>query len=208
MIRDVEGLIKVMNELPEIIQRFLVRDIQVILDKYKRIEKSESEKVEKLLERIDNQEIRDDLFKDWNKCLTLANEFQNTDVNNIIVSIYQWIRSNINFDTTVKQVLEYHNDLERYGYVVIEDNHLIYKKETDLEWFAKERLDEMLEIEHYVDKLLTKDELIEYWMNRTSKDEVVSELVSGVEVEELLGMNPVLIVEEDGEEYLYSEIDG
>ena len=73
---------------------------------------------------------------------------------------------------------------------------------------AREKLEYMLEDEYFVDKLLDKDSLIEYWMNGKSKDDVIQELIDGIEIEELLdfSMNTIMI-NEYGEEYVHAEID-
>lgn len=195
------------NEFSEVIQRFVVREIQAVLDKYKKIDKSDVEKVEKLIRKITNQELKYELLQDWNKVLELANEVEEKKIDDTIISMYQWIKHNIKSSVNLDEIIEWYNEIERYGYTLIYENHLIYKKTANLDDFTKENLESMLEINYYVDKLLSKDDLIEFWMNGTSKDDVIEELISGVAIEELLEMNPILIIEDRyGEEYMYSEV--
>ena len=58
-----------------------------------------------------------------------------------------------------------------------------------------------------VDSLIDKDSLAEYWIEQTSKEEVIDDLIRGNNIEELLGLIPETIYEDEYENYLYSEID-
>ncbi|MGG7175886.1 hypothetical protein ACQPV1_21700 [Clostridium neonatale] len=84
---------------------------------------------------------------------------------------------------------------------------MIYIEGTNLKDIAVEKLETMLEDIYFVDKLLDKDSLIEYFINGTSKDEVIRELVNGIEIEELLDMNIQTIFENNyNEHYMYAEL--
>ena len=196
------------SEFSEVIQRFVVREIQAVLDKYKKVDKADVEKVERLIRKITNQELKDELLQDWNTVLELANEVEEKNIDDTIISMYQWIKSNVKSSVNLDEVIEWCYEIKEYGYALIYENHLIYKKTANLDDFAKENLENMLNMEYFVNKLLSKDDLIEYWMNGTVKDDVIEELISGVDIEELLEMNPIIIVEDRyGEEYMYSEVD-
>ncbi|MGL4990822.1 MAG: hypothetical protein ACRC57_06605 [Sarcina sp.] len=195
MFIDKKGIIKMINEFSEVIQRFVVREIQAVLDKYKKVNKSEVEKVERLIRKISNQKLKDELLKDWNTVLELANEVEEKNIDDTIISMYQLIKSNVKSSINLNEVIDWCDEIERYAYMLIYENHLIYKKTANLDDFAKENLENMLDMDYYVDKLL-------------SKDDVIDELISGVDIEELLDMNPTLILEDRyGEEYMYSEVE-
>ena len=117
-------------------------------------------------------------------------------------------KNNSNLELNISEVIKYIEAVEEEGYVSVDEGIIIYKKGTDLTHFAREKLETMLEEERFVDKLLDKDSLIEYWMNGTSKDQVIRELVNGIEAEELLDFDSKFIAEnQHGEEYIYAEID-
>lgn len=58
--------------------------------------------------------------------------------------------------------------------------------EEDLKDYAKEILEERLEQGYYVDKLFDKETIIEMWINRTTKEEMIKEIVDNVNIEEAL----------------------
>ena len=199
--------ITVNEEVSSIIQQYVIREIKKVLDKYKIANQEDIRKVERLIDSITNENIKEELLNDWDKALKLANEIGDNKVNDVIISMYQWLKDNTSMTISIEDVIEYCERLNWQGYIVVNDDSIIYKKSSILEEIARELLDDMLEYEIHVDTLLDKDSLIEYWINSTSKEKVIDDLIYGNEIEELLGMNPVTIFTDDHEEYLYSEID-
>ena len=199
--------ITVNEEISSIIQQYVIREIKKVLDKYKTANQEDIRKVERLIDSITNENIKEELLNDWDKVLKLANEIGDNKVNDVIISMYQWLKDNTSMTISIEDVIEYCERLNWQGYIVVNDDSIIYKKSSILEEIAREILDDMLEYEIHVDTLLDKDSLIEYWINSTSKEKVIDDLIYGNEIEELLGMNPVTIFTDDHEEYLYSEID-
>ncbi|WP_302537371.1 hypothetical protein [Clostridium saudiense] len=199
--------ITVNEEVSSIIQQYVIREIKKVLDKYKTANQEDIRKVERLIDSITNENIKEELLNDWDKALKLANEIGDNKANDVIISMYQWLKDNTSMTISIEDVIEYCERLNWQGYIVVNDDSIIYKKSSILEEIARELLDDMLEYEIHVDTLLDKDSLIEYWINSTSKEKVIDDLIYGNEIEELLGMNPVTIFTDDHEEYLYSEID-
>lgn len=195
------------NSFSSIIQTFMMNEINSVINRYGNIEPKKLEYVEALILKVDGV-FKEELLQDFDKTLKLATEIWENDVDNFKINIFLWIKSNSNLELSISEVIRYIEEVEEEGYVSIDEGIIIYKKDRDLTLLAREKLENMLDQERFVDKLLDKDSLIEYWMNGTSKDSVIRELVNGIEVEEFLDFNSKLIVEnEHGEEYMYAEID-
>ena len=90
---------------------------------------------------------------------------------------------------------------------MIDDYSIIYKSSANLKDISRELLDDMLDDAIHVDSLIDKDSLVEYWIDQTSKEEVIDDLIRGNNIEELLGLVPENIYEDEYNKYLYSEID-
>ncbi|MGG7199098.1 hypothetical protein ACQPUI_20600 [Clostridium butyricum] len=190
-----------------IIQSFMMNEINSIINKYSNIEAKKLEYVEALISKVDGK-FKEELLQDFDKALKLATEIGENDVDNLKINVFLWIKNNSNLELNISEVIKYIEAVEEEGYVSVDEGIIIYKKGTDLTHFAREKLETMLEEERFVDKLLDKDSLIEYWMNGTSKDQVIRELVNGIEAEELLDFDSKFIAEnQHGEEYIYAEID-
>ena len=195
------------NNFSSIIQTFMMNEINLVINKYSNIEPKKFEYVEALISKVDG-EFKEELLQDFDKALNLAMEIGESDVDNLKINIFLWIKNNSNLELSISEVMRYIEEVQEEGYVLVDEGIIIYKKDSDLTLLAREKLENMLEQERFIDKLLDKDSLIEYWMNGTSKDQVIRELVNAIEVEELLDFNSKLMVEnEHGEEYMYAEID-
>lgn len=195
------------NNFSSLIQSFMMNEINSIINKYSNIEARKLEYVEALVSKVDG-EFKEELLQDFDKALKLATEVGENDVDSFKINVFLWIKNNSNLELSISEVIKYIEAVEEEGYASIDEDIIIYKKDSDLTFLAREKLETMLDQERFVDKLLDKDSLIEYWMKGTSKDQVIRELVNGIEVEELLDFDSKLITEnEHGEEYMYAEIE-
>lgn len=98
-------------------------------------------------------------------------------------------------------------DVEESGYGEINDNTIIYKRNAGLVEFEREKLEYMLEDQSYVSNLFDKDTLADMWINGTTKEEMIKELIREVDADELLGIKLELMFDNGFDEYIYAEID-
>ena len=202
-----ENIIIMNVENSEIIQQYAIREIKKVLDKYKNIKTEELRSVEKLINSISNKELKEEFLNDWSMSLKLAKEIGENEVDDRIISMYQNLKGNGLEELSVGHVINWCNELDEQGYVMIYDYSIIYKSSANLKDIARELLDDMLDDAIHVDSLIDKDSLAEYWIEQTSKEEVIDDLIRGNKIEELLGLIPETIYEDEYEKYLYSEVD-
>lgn len=157
------------NNFSSIIQTFMVNEINLVINKYSNIEQKKLEYVEALISKVDGA-FKEELLQDFNKALKLATEIGESDVDNFKINVFLWIKNNSNLELSISEVIKYIEAVEEEGYISIDEGIIIYKKDSDLKFLARQKLENMLDQERFVDKLLDKDSLIEYWMNGTSKD--------------------------------------
>ena len=202
-----ENIIIMNVENSEIIQQYAIREIKKILDKYKKIDVEEIRSLEKLISSISNEELKEEFLNDWSMSVKLAKEIGDNEVDDRIVSMYQTLKGNGLEDLSIDYVINWCDKLDSNGYVMIDDYSMIYKSSAILKDIARELLDDMLDDAIHVDSLIDKDSLAEYWIEQTSKEEVIDDLIRGNNIEELLGLIPETIYEDEYEKYLYSEVD-
>lgn len=195
------------NNFSPIIQSFMMNEVNKIIDKYNNIEKEKLENVEALISKIDNEELRHELLQDFDKTLKLSTEIGNKAVDNIIVRAYLWINKNSDVEISISQMIKLFEGIEETGYGEINDNMIIYKRNQGLEELEKDRLQYMLEEQSYVSNLFDKDTLADMWINGTTKDEMIKELIREVDADELLGMKSELMFDTDFDEYIYAKIE-
>ena len=199
--------ITVNEEVSSIIQQYIIREIKKVLDKYKSITTEEIRNVEKLINSISNEELKEEFLNDWSMSVKLAKEIGENEVDDRIISMYQNLKGNGLEELSIGHVINWCNELDEQGYVMIDDYSIIYKGSANLKDISRELLDDMLDDAIHVDSLIDKDSLVEYWIDQTSKEEVIDDLIRGNNIEELLGLVPENIYEDEYNKYLYSEID-
>ena len=202
-----ENIIIMNVENSEIIQQYAIREIKKILDKYKNIRTEELRSVEKLIKSISKEELKEEFLNDWSMSVKLAKEIGDNEVNDRIISMFQTMKENGLEDLSIDYVINWCDKLDSNGYVMIDDYSMLYKSSANLKDIARELLDDMLDDAIHVDSLIDKDSLAEYWIEQTSKEEVIDDLIRGNNIEELLGLIPETIYEDEYEKYLYSEVD-
>ena len=198
--------ITVNEEISSIIQQYVIREIKKVLDKYKSIS-TEIRNVEKLINSISNKELKEEFLNDWSMSVKIAKEIGENEVNDRIIFMYQNLKGNGLEELSIGHVINWCNELDEQGYVMIDDYSIIYKSSANLKDVLRELLDDMLDDALYVDSLIDKDSLVEYWIEQTSKEDVIDDLIRGNNIEELLGLAPETIYEDEYNKYLYSEID-
>ena len=196
------------NNISPIIQKFMMNEINIIIQKYNNVNQEEVESIEELLNKINDEDFKEELLKDFDKALNLAREIGATDISADEIKMYLWLRRYIDKGIQISDVIRYSEEVESNGYVELDKTSIIYKRGYCLKDLAREKLEYMLEDEYFIDKLLDKDSLIEYWMNGKSKDDVIQELIDGIEIEELLDFSmDTIMINEYGEEYVHAELD-
>ena len=199
--------ITVNEEVSSIIQQYIIREIKKVLDKYKSITTEEIRNVENLMNSISNEELKEEFLNDWSMSVKIAKEIGENEIDDRVISMYQNLKRNGLEELLIGHVINWCNELDEQGYVMIDDYSIIYKSSANLKDIAIELLDDMLDDAIHVDALIDKDSLVEYWIEQTSKEEVIDDLIRGNNIEELLGLAPETIYEDEYNKYLYSEID-
>ena len=199
--------IAVNEEVSSIIQQYEIREIKKVLDKYKSITTEEIRGVEKLINSISNKELKEEFLNDWSMSVKISKEIGENEVDDRIISMYQNLKSNGLEELSIGHVINWCNELDEQGYVMIDDYSIIYKSSANLKDVARRLLDELLDDAIYVDSLIDKDSLVEYWIEQTSKEEVIEDLIRGSNIEELLGLVPETVYEDEYNKYLYYEVD-
>ena len=198
--------ITVNEEVSSIIQQYIIREIKKVLDKYKSIS-TEIRNVEKLINSISNKELKEEFLNDWSMSVKIAKEIGENEVNDRIIFMYQNLKGNGLEELSIGHVINWCNELDEQGYVMIDDYSIIYKSSANLKDISRELLDDMLDDAIHVDSLIDKDSLVEYWIEQTSKEDVIDDLIRVSNIEELLGLVPETVYEDEYNKYLYSEID-
>ena len=192
------------NNKSEIINKLFFDELKELVNKYNNIDDETITVIERIDNEIEDKYIKEYILKESNKIDEIVTEYKNTnnlDLDKII--FFAWYNLNIE-EISIKNISNYYNELISQKYTD-NDNYLIYKNKNDLREYARNELDYMLDMEYHIDRLLDKDTIIDMWLNNTTKEELLEEIMLNDDVEDILDLSPdYAFTLTDGREYVFS----
>lgn len=190
------------NNKFEIINKLFFDELKELVDKYNNIDDETITVIERIDNEIEDKYIKEYILKDSNKLDEIIAEYKNNlDIDKII--FFAWYNLNIE-EISIDKINNYYNELISQKYTD-NDNYLIYKNKNDLKEYARNELDYMLNTEYHIDRLFDKDTIIDFWLNNTTKEELIKEMMLDDDVEDILDLSPEYVFTlTDGSEYVFS----
>ena len=186
----------------DILNKLFFRELQMLIEKYNKINESDKERIESIITNLKDEEFQSYLMRNMDKLLDILKCTDEIDED--VVTFFVWYNFQIT-EITVGVARECVKELKENNYLEIGE-HLIYQDERYLKEYARELLEDRLDQEYYVDKLFEKETIIEMWINRTTKEEMIDEIVDSGNLEEVLELYPQEAFSIGGIQYKYSEI--
>ena len=190
------------NQNSEILNKLFFTELQILVEKYNKIDEVTKKNIKSIVDNLKDEELQTYLMRNPNKLLEILQQADEVDED--VVTFFVWYNLEIK-PISIHKAKECIKELKSNKYIEIEE-YLIYKDDRYLKEFAKVLLEDRLDQEYYVDKLFKKETIIEMWINRTTKDEMIDEIVDSVNLEETLELYPQEAFSIGGIQYKYSEI--
>lgn len=189
----------------KILNEFFMKDLTKLIEKYNNIDKEIIEKLDYLVYKVVDRDIKEALMKDFNTTITLISELSD-DVDNDVLQLYFFIKNNIK-EINIVEVISIYEEIQYKGYSKIDDI-IMYSKLEDLREYVRDEIEGILSCSYEVDRLFDKDTIIDYFLEGTSIGEIAREMVNNCdEYEEVLNIDPEIMFEaENGQEYYYAYI--
>lgn len=177
------------NNKSEIINKLFFNELKELIDKYNNIDKETIIVIERIHSEIEDKYIKEYILKESNKLDEIVIEYKDTnnlDIDKII--FFAWYNLNIE-EININDISNYYNELISQNYTD-NDNYLIYTNQNDLREYVRNELDYMLDMEYHLDRLLDKEIIIDMWLNNTTKEELLEEIMLNDDVEDILDISP------------------
>ncbi|HBG3821705.1 TPA: hypothetical protein KQC85_003147 [Clostridioides difficile] len=171
----------------DILNRLFFKEIQQLIRKYNEIEGSIQEVIELIMNHIDDEELVEYLLNNPSKLDEVVNATKDKNIDMDVILFFIWYNSEIK-DMSIENAIMNYETLDINGYLVIEE-YLIYRSDKYLKEYAKEALETMLDDENIIDRLFDKDMIIDFWLNKTDKYELIDEILQNDDLEEVLDIN-------------------
>ena len=193
------------NLKSDFLNTMFFKELQQLIKKYNEIDSKTQDIIESLMDHLD-EELVDYLLNNLNKLDEIVNTVKSKNIDMDIILFFTWYNSHIG-DTSLEIAISNYEVLDTNGYIEIEE-YLIYRSDKYLKEYAREALVSRLDDEYFIDRVFDKDMIIEFWLNKTDKSEIISEIIQNDDLEEVLNINPEYAFKVSyGAEYRYSEIE-
>ncbi|MCC0706465.1 hypothetical protein [Clostridioides sp. ES-S-0190-01] len=190
----------------EILNKLFFKELQQLIRKYNEIESSTQEVIESIMNHLDDEELGKYLLNNPSKLDEVVSTMKIRDIDVDVILFFIWYNSEIK-DMSIENAIINYEILDINGYIEIEE-YLIYRSDKYLKKYAKEALETMLDDEHIIDRLFDKEMIMDFWLNKTDKHEVMNEILENDDLEEVLDINPEYAFKiSKGIEYKYSTVE-
>lgn len=195
-----------LNTKSEILNKLFLKELQELIRKYNEIDSNTQESIENIITKIQDEGLCEYLMNNPKKLEEVIKFINNNGIDMDIIKFFIWYNSEIKDMSIENTVINYEILIEN-GYLEIEE-YLIYRSESYLKEYAKEALETMLDDENIIDRLFDKDTIIEFWINKSDKYDVIDEILENDDLEEVLDISPEYAFKaSNGIEYKYSTIE-
>ncbi len=191
------------SQKSEILNKLFFTELQMLVEKYNKIDEDTKKNIENIVTRLKDEELQAYLMRNPNKLLEILQQADEVDED--VVTFFVWCNLEIK-PISIHKAKECIDELKSNKYIEIEE-YLIYQDERYLKEYARILLEDRLDQEYYVDKLFEKETLIEMWINKITKDEMIDEIVDSGDLEEALELHPQEAFSIGGIQYKYAEIE-
>ncbi|MEN7555064.1 hypothetical protein ABFR46_15415 [Clostridioides difficile] len=191
------------NQNSEVLNKLFFTELQILVEKYNKIDEATKKNIESIVDNLKDEELKSYLMRNPNKLLEILQQVDEVDED--VVTFFVWYNLEIK-SISINKAKVCIEELKLNRYIEIEE-YLIYQDDKYLKEYAKELLEDRLDQEYYVDKLFEKETIIEMWINRTTKEEMIDEIVENGNIEEALELYPQEAFSIVGIRYKYSQIE-
>ena len=189
----------------EVINKLFFKELQELIHKYNNMDTRTIQIIESIYLDMKDSNLKEYLLSDKDKLEEVIQYYNSneTDINEI--TFFAWCNWHIE-EMSIRSCEAYYMDLWENGYTEV-DEYLIYSNSKDLKDYTRDKLEDMLESSYDIDRLFEKEEIIDFWLEGTSKNELIDEMIYNTEIEDILDIDPdYCFTFSDDNEYIYAKI--
>lgn len=194
-----------MKNKSNILNVFFMKDLTKLIEKYNNIDKDIVQKLEDLVAKVDDNEIKETLMNDLDATLVLVDEL-GEEVEDDVIKLYFFIKNHIK-EINIIEAKTIYEEITFRGYSKLDDI-IMYSKLKDLREYVSDEIDEILSSSYQLDRLFDKDTIIDYFLEDTSIEEIAREMIDNYdEYEEVLDIESEIMFESKyGQTYYYAYV--
>ena len=174
------------EQLPLAIKKCFLKELEHLVSKYTPFNNYTDETIKaaiSILEKVGDTSI-DDLDVDYLlEVLEMLKQYHQQ-----VVEYYIWHNKNLTNDITLEEAKQQMEEINSNGFTMLEE-YVVYTYE-DNKQMKRKLAEKMLTDTYQIDRLFDKEELIDMWLNETSQEDTIRDLME-LGLEELLEEAPI-----------------
>lgn len=189
----------------EVINKLFFKELQELIHKFNNMDTRTIQIIESIYLDMKDSNLKEYLLSEKDKLEEVIQYYNSNDIDINEITLFAWCNWHIG-EMSIRECDSYYMDLWENGYTEIGE-YLIYSNSKDLKDYTRDKLDDMLESSYDIDRLFDKDQIIDFWLEGTSKNELIDEMIYSTEIEDILDINPdYCFTFSDDKEYVYANI--
>lgn len=189
----------------QIINKFFTNELSKITEKYNKLDSDKINKIEVLMNKISDEDFKQELYSDFDEVIKLVNELDE-DLEEAVLNIYVFMNKNDEY-IDIEKAKKIYEEVNYNGYYTDEDI-IIYSRLEDIREYVKDNIHDILSNSYEVDRIFDKDTIIDYLIDGKSIEDIGRELLENEsEYEEILDITPELIcTDKNNDKYYYAKL--
>lgn len=189
----------------EVINKLFFKELQDLIHKYNNMETRTIQIIESIYLDMKDSNLKEYLLSDKNKLEEVIQYYNTNEIDINEITFFAWCNWHIE-EMSIRACEAYYIDLWENGYTEV-DEYLIYSNSKDLKDYTRDKLDDMLDSNYEIDRLFDKEQIIDFWLEGTSKNELIDEMINNTEIEDILDIDSdYCFTFNDDKEYVYASI--
>lgn len=189
----------------EVINKLFFKELQDLIHKYNNMDTRTIQTIESIYLDMKDSNLKEYLLSEKDKLEEVIQYYNSNEIDINEITFFAWCNWHIE-KMSIRACEAYYMDLWENGYTEV-DEYLIYSNSKDLKDYTRDKLDDMLDSNYEIDRLFDKEQIIDFWLEGTSKNELIDEMINGTEIEDILDLVPdYCFTFSDYKEYVYASI--
>ena len=189
----------------EIINKLFFKELQDLIHKYNNMDTRAIQIIESIYLDMKDSNLKEYLLSEKDKLEEVIQYYNTNEIDINEITFFAWCNWHIE-EMSIRACEAYYMDLWENGYTEV-DEYLIYSNSKDLNDYTRDKLDDMLDSNYEIDRLFDKEQIIDFWLEGTSKNELIDEMINGTEIEDILDIDQdYCFTFSDDKDYVYGSI--
>ena len=189
----------------QIINKFFTNELSKITEKYNKLDSDKINKIEALMNKISDEDFKQELYSDFDEVIKLVNELDE-DLEEAVLNIYVFMNKNDEY-IDIEKAKKIYEEVNYNDYYT-DGDIIIYSRLEDIREYVKDNIHDILSNSYEVDRIFDKDTIIDYLIDGKSIDDIGRDLLENEsEYAEILDITPELIcTDKNNDKYYYAKL--